>query len=68
MVDQSHPRLSVVEQCRLLSLPRSTFYYTPQGETPLNLTLMCQRRSKIRPCGGVKVDHLWRAHEAFGRA
>ena len=28
----------------------------------------CQRRSKIRPCGGVKVDHLWRAHEAFGRA
>jgi hypothetical protein len=28
------------EQCRLLSLPRSTFSYTPQGETPLNLTLM----------------------------
>ena len=28
----------------------------------------CQRRSKIRPCGGVKVDHLWRAHEASGRA
>jgi putative transposase len=40
MVDRSHPRLSVGEQCRLLSLPRSTFYYTPQGETPLNLTLM----------------------------
>lgn len=40
MVDRSHPRLSVGEQCRLLSLPRSTFYYSPQGETPLNLTLM----------------------------
>ncbi len=22
----------------------------------------CQRRSKIRPRGGVKVGHLWRAH------
>ena len=40
MVDRSHPRLSMVEQCRLLSLPRSTFYYSPRGETPLNLTLM----------------------------
>jgi hypothetical protein len=28
----------------------------------------CQRRSKIRPRGGVKVGHLWRAHETAGRA
>ncbi|EDP61239.1 Transposase and inactivated derivative [alpha proteobacterium BAL199] len=28
------------EQCHLLSIPHSTFYYTPKGETPLNLALM----------------------------
>ncbi|KJS09723.1 MAG: hypothetical protein VR78_15485 [Hoeflea sp. BRH_c9] len=30
--------------------------------------LRCQRRSKIRPRGGVKVGHLWRTHETVGRA
>ena len=28
----------------------------------------CQRRSKTRPRGGVKVGHVWRAHETAGRA
>jgi len=28
----------------------------------------CQRRSKIRPRGGVKVGQLWCAHETSGRA
>ncbi len=27
---------------------------------------VCQRRSKIRPRGGAKVGHLWRAHETAG--
>lgn len=30
--------------------------------------LACQGRSKNRPCGGVKVGHLWRVHETAGRA
>jgi len=32
------------------------------------IELKCQRRSKIRPRGGVKVGHLWRTHETAGRA
>ena len=28
----------------------------------------CQRRSKNRPWGGVKVGHLWCTHETAGRA
>ncbi|MHA6730683.1 SDR family NAD(P)-dependent oxidoreductase [Devosia sp. A369] len=28
----------------------------------------CQRRSKIRPLGGARPGHLWRAHETAGRA
>ncbi|MEB2848342.1 hypothetical protein [Endobacterium cereale] len=28
----------------------------------------CQRRSKLRPGGGVKPGHFWRTHETSGRA
>lgn len=40
MIERNHPSLSVGMQCRLLSLPRSSFYYEPQGETETNLALM----------------------------
>jgi putative transposase len=40
MIERDHPDLSVGEQCALLSIPRSSFYYTPQGETEQNLALM----------------------------
>jgi putative transposase len=42
MVEKDHPRLSITEQCRLLSISRSAFYYEPKGETALNLVLMRQ--------------------------
>ena len=96
MVDLHHPRLSLVRQCGLVSISRSSFYYQGKGESPLNLELMrlidaqfletpwygsrqmarhlrrlgtcvgrkrvrrlmCQRRSKISPKGGVKLVHL----------
>jgi putative transposase len=34
--------LSIVRQCELLDLPRSTRYYQPAGESPQNLALMQQ--------------------------
>ena len=34
--------LSVVRQCELVGLPRSTCYYEPAGESPENLALMRQ--------------------------
>lgn len=37
---KDHPKLSVRRQCRLLTLTRSTLYYTPVGETSGNLVLM----------------------------
>ena len=40
MIEPNHPSLSVGMQCRLLSLPRSSFYHEPQGETGTNLALM----------------------------
>jgi putative transposase len=39
-IEKDHPRLSVRRQCRLLSLTRSTVYYTPAGESAENLALM----------------------------
>jgi putative transposase len=40
MIEPAHPRLSIQQQCRLVSISRSAFYYQPTGESPLNLTLM----------------------------
>ena len=40
MIERDHPDLSIDQQCALLSIPRSAFYYTPQGETEQNLALM----------------------------
>ena len=40
MIERTHPKLSVGEQCRLLSISRSSFYYAPQGETAMNLDFM----------------------------
>jgi len=40
MVEKDHPRLSIAEQCRLLSISRSSFYYEAKGESVLNLGLM----------------------------
>gem|GEM_PF-122203 len=40
MIERDHADLSVGEQCALLSIPRSSFYHMPQGETEQNLALM----------------------------
>ena len=40
MVVKSHPRLSLKEQCKVLSIHRSGLYYKPKGESLLNLKLM----------------------------
>ncbi len=40
MIEPEHPSLSVVRQCELVSISRSSFYYQPVGETTENLALM----------------------------
>jgi putative transposase len=39
-IEPDHTLISVVRQCELLGLPRSSRYYEPRGETPENLSLM----------------------------
>jgi putative transposase len=40
MIEPNHPTLSIRCQCDLIGLNRSTFYWQPAGESPLNLALM----------------------------
>lgn len=40
MIDSNQSKLSIVRQCRLVSISRSTFYYEGHGESALNLELM----------------------------
>lgn len=40
MIEPGHLQLSIRQQCALINLPRSSYYYEPAGESPLNLLLM----------------------------
>ena len=54
MIDPHHDRLSITCQCRLAGISRSTVYYGPKGESPLNLKL-------IR-----LIDRQWMKTPTFG--
>ena len=40
MIDPADPQLSIVKQCELVSISRSSYYEAPAGESPENLALM----------------------------
>jgi putative transposase len=40
MIDPGHPRLSIVRQCELASISRSSFYREPAAESEATLRLM----------------------------
>jgi putative transposase len=40
MIEPEHPRLSIVRQCELVSISRSSYYEQVSDETPLNLAVM----------------------------
>ena len=42
MIQPGHSTLSIVRQCGLASISRSTFYRVPHGESPENLGLMAE--------------------------
>lgn len=40
MIEPDHPILSIRRQCELVGLNRSSYYWQPTGQSPLNLELM----------------------------
>jgi putative transposase len=74
MVEPANPDLSIGKQCKLLSISRSSFSYTPKGETAMNLILMRQIDEQFleTPFFGVRqmTWHTrkvlaWRIHRAY---
>ena len=63
MIEPNHPQLSIGQQCRLLSIARSYYYYEPKGETEQNHGLMrlmglmpiYQKPNTSRPTKGHKT-------------
>ncbi len=56
LIDHQHPRLSVLRQCDLIGLPRSSLYYRAQGEDAWNQQLMrlIDRQYTATPFFGVR--------------
>lgn len=54
MIEPNHPRISKARQCRLLGLPRSSYYHRPRPKPPEDLELMKQ------------IDETYMAHPTFG--
>ena len=59
-IDKAH-KLSVVHQCKLLSIHRSGLYYKPVGESDLNLELMrlIDEKHMLHPWLGVPKMTTW---------
>jgi putative transposase len=54
MIEPDHPRISTARQCRLLGLPRSTYYHRVQPTPADDLAMMR------------KIDQIYLAHPEFG--
>ena len=54
MIEPAHPKLSVTQQCELLGLPRSSFYYEPRPVSTEQLKLMRA------------IDELYLAYPFYG--
>ena len=64
-IEPGHTQLSIVAQCELLNLPRSSYYYEPVPESAENLVLMrvIDEQYLVTPFFGSRrmAKHLTRA-------
>lgn len=61
MIRKGHSNLSVVQQCKMLSIHRSGLYYEPKTESELNLRLMREMDEHYlyHPFKGARRMHVW---------
>ena len=71
MIDRGHLNLSIVAQCRLVSISRSSFYYAPVPESPETLALMATIDAAFLDCpwygSRQMARHLQRLGHVVGR-
>jgi putative transposase len=67
LIEVAHPQLSIVQQCELLGLSRSSFYYEPAAETAENLFLMnlIDRQYTAQPVYGSRRMTVWLQGEGY---
>ena len=61
MVDREHSVLSMVRQCALLDISRSSVYYRRKGTSPEDLTVMkaMDQQSLATPFYGSRRMRVW---------
>ena len=66
-IEPGHAQISVARQCDLLGLPRSTYYYQGQGESPENLHLMRLLDEKYTdtPYYGIRRMAAWLQSQGY---
>ncbi len=67
-VDRRHPSLSVVGQCQLLGISRSSLYYQPVGTPEEDMTLMklIDRQYLVTPFYGARRMAAWLRNQSYG--
>ena len=67
MIDRSHGSLSVVRQCRLLGLARSSAYYVPSGSGNKDLEVMRRIDELYTECPLFRATNERGESVCFGR-
>jgi putative transposase len=67
LIDPAHAQLSIARQCDLVGLPRSTYSYEAQGESPENLLLMrlLDKQYTDTPYYGVRRMTAWLRSQGY---
>jgi putative transposase len=66
-MEPAHAQISIARQCALVGLPRSTYYYEAQGESPENLLLMrlLDKQYTDTPYYGVRRMTAWLRSQGY---
>ena len=67
LIEPAHPQMSIARQCDLVGLPRTTYYYHPQGESVENLALMrlLDQQYTDTPYYGVRRMTAWLRSQGY---
>jgi len=67
LIEPAHAQISIARQCALVGLPRSTYYYEAQGESPENLLLMrlLDKQYTDTPYYGVRRMTAWLRSQGY---
>lgn len=67
LIDPDHAMLRIHQQCALVGLSRSAYYYTPAPEAPENLQLMrlLDAQSLVMPFYGSRRMTVWLNEQGY---